>query len=73
MIMFTHRGNTASEWLGQAEMSDWTNRFGGTLRALFDAMDTGRSASHDYRKLSAHGVPPQHATEEVFRKHFGKR
>jgi hypothetical protein len=73
MIMSTHRSDTASEWQGQAEMPDWTNSLGDTVRALFDAMDTGRAASHDYRKLSARGIPPQHATDQVFRKHFGKR
>ena len=71
--MSTHRSHTASELLGQAEMPAWTNSLGDTVRALFDAMDSGRAASHDYHKLAARGVPPQHATDQVFRKHFGKR
>ena len=73
MIMSTNHSNTASEWLGHAEMPDWTNRVGDTVRTVFEAMDTGRRALHDYKLLSARGLPLQQASGEVFQRHFGKR
>jgi hypothetical protein len=54
-------------------MPDWTKQIGDTVRTAFEAIDTGRAAMHDYRKLAVHGVAPQDAGKAVFQKHFGKR
>lgn len=69
----TNTANTASGWLGHADMPDWAKRFGGTVRTVFEAMDTGRAALHDYRTLAVRGLAPQQATGKVFQKHFGNR
>ena len=71
--MSAHQDSTASDWLGHAEMPDWTKRLGETVRTVFEAMDRGRTASHDYRVLDARGLPPQQASAKVFQKHFSKR
>jgi hypothetical protein len=71
MIMSTNHSHTASDWLSHTDMPTWTKRFGDTVRTVFEAVDTGRTASHDYQRLTTRGVPPQHATDNVFRKHFG--
>ena len=71
--MSTNHTNTASDWLDHGDMSGWTQRAGDTVRTVFEAMDTGRTASHDYRKLTARGTPAQHATGEVFHRHFGQK
>jgi hypothetical protein len=73
MIMSTNHSNTASDWFGHAEMPDWTKQIGDTVRTVFEAIDTGRAAMHDYRKLAVHGIAPQDAGKAVFQKHFGKR
>jgi hypothetical protein len=73
MIMSANHSNTASDWLGHAEMPDWTKQLGDTVRTVFEAMDTGRRATHDYRLLSTRGLAPQETTGKVFQKHFGKR
>ncbi len=73
--MATNRSNTAnpaSGWLGSNETSDWLKRLGDGIRNVFDAVDTGLKASHDYRRLAAR-VPVQQATAMVFQKYYGKR
>ena len=71
--MSTNHSNTASDWLGHAETPDWTKQIGDTVRTVFEAMDTGRRALHDYKLLAARGLPPQQASGRVFQRHFGKR
>ena len=71
--MSTNRSNTASDWLGHADTPDWTNRVGQTVRTVLEAMDTGRTALHDYKMLAARGLAPQKATAKVFQKHFARR
>lgn len=68
-----NHSNTASNWFDHGDVSAWTQRASDTIQTVFAAMDAGRTASHDYRKLTARGVPAQHATGKVFQKHFGKK
>ena len=71
--MSTNHSKPASEWLDYADMPDWTKQIGATVRTVFEAMDKGRKALHDYKMLAAHGVAPQDAGKTVFQKHFAKR
>lgn len=71
--MSTNHSNTVSDWLDHGDMSAWAKRAGDTLRTVFEAIDTGSAAEHDYRKLTARGTPAQKATGEVLQKHFGKK
>jgi hypothetical protein len=72
MIMATHHSNTASGWFDTVDTGDWGRRALNAARIVFEAIDTGRKASHDYRRLAAHGQP-QDAVQAVFTKHFSKR
>jgi hypothetical protein len=72
MIMSTN-SNAASGWLNDAELPDWPKQIGETVRTAFEALNTGRAALHDYRKLAVHGIAPQDASKTVFQRHFGKR
>lgn len=71
--MSAYHTNAASGWLNRSEPQDWTKRLADSIRTAFEAIETGRTASHDYRKLAVRGIPPQQATATVFGKHFRKR
>jgi hypothetical protein len=73
MTMSTHHSNTASDWLGHAEMPEWTKQLSNSVRTVFAAMATGRRAAHDYKMLTAHGLSPQQATDQIFQKHFAQK
>ena len=70
MIMTAYR-NTTSDWLDSSATPVWTKRIGNRVGTVFEVFDTGRRASHDYRRLDAQ-VSPQEATRIVFEKHFSK-
>jgi hypothetical protein len=73
MIMSTSHSNAASQWAGPAKTPDWTARLGKIVRATVEALDTGRAALHDYRKLAVHGLAPQEAARVVQQRHFSRR
>jgi len=70
MTMTAHR-NTASDWLDNSATPVWTKRIGNRVGTVFEVFDTGRRASHDYRRLTAQ-ASPQEATKIAFEKHFSK-
>lgn len=71
--MSTNHSNTASQWVGRADAPDWTARLGKIISTTVEALDTGRAAQRDYRKLAVHGFAPQEAARMVLERHFVKR
>ena len=43
------------------------------IKVFFEALENGRNAKHAYARLTARGVNPAVASEEIFARYFAKK